>query len=101
MNLELINHFIEEFEKSNFIFSKAFKNKIANECESWKNDWVEVLKKLLRKIKNGQYPLTIDNKGRFRVTNPLVKNQYMAIFFSKQNNGNFFIDIIKIGINNI
>jgi len=101
MNLEVINRFIDEYIQYNFIFSDVFLKNIRNGCESWKKDWVEVFKRLLRQIRRGEYSPVLDKKGRFRVINPLVKNQYMIIFFLKQNNGSYFIDNIKIGFINI
>jgi len=101
MHLEVINRFIEEYEQYRFIFSNDFLSKIHNECESWKNDWVQVLKKLLRHIRRGEYSSVLDKKGRLQITNPIVKNQYMTIYFNQQTNGSYYIDNFKIGFINI
>jgi len=98
MHLEKINRFIEEYEQQHsFIFSKSFLKKISDGCEFWKNDWVEIFKKLLRRIKKGEGTPARDNEDRMRVTCPLVMNQYMIIKFKHQMNGSYYIDYFEIG----
>ena len=101
MHLEEINRIIEEYEQYNFIFSKDSLKKIRNECESWKNDWVEVFKKQLRRIKKGEGYPAHDKENGIQVTDPLVKNQYMTMLFKQQTNGSFYIYSFKLGFREI
>ena len=98
MHLEEIDRIIEEYEKYNLIFSDASLKKIRDGCESWKNDWVIVFKKQLRRIKKEEGSPARDRENGIRVTYPLVKNQYMAIFYKKQTNGSYYIYNFKLGI---
>jgi hypothetical protein len=91
MPLEEINHCITEYEQYNFIFSDDFLAKIRNECKSWKNDWIVSFRKQLRRIKNEEGTLAHDEMDGKRVTTPLVKNRYMAIYFKPQPDGRYFI----------
>jgi len=92
MPLDEINRCIAEYEQYNFIFTDDFLLKIRAKCNSWKNDWVESFKKILRKIRKGEEgsPAYDKENGR-RLTVPLVKNRYMAVFFNPQTNGSYFV----------
>jgi len=98
MHLEEINDCIAEYEQYNFEFSDDALKKIRKDCESWKNDWVESFRKQLRRIKNGEQGTSAYDEidGR-RVTTPIVKNRYMALYFQPKITGSYYIYDFKIG----
>jgi hypothetical protein len=98
MPLEEINRCIAEYEQYNFNFADDFLKKIRNECKSWKNDWVVSFRKQLRRIKNGEGTPAYDKMKGKRVTTPLVKNRYMALYFQPHTNGSYFIYDFKIEV---
>ena len=101
MPLDKINQCIEEYKKQHIIFSDHILEKILAECESWKNDWFVTFRKQLRRIKKGEGTPAFDKENGMRVTDPLVKNRFMAMYFKRQANGschiyNFKLEIYKI-----
>ena len=91
MHLEEINNCIAEYEQYNFKFSDDFLLKIRKECNSWKNDWIVSFKKQLRRIRNDEGVPAHDKMDGIRVTTPLVKNWYMALYYKIQSNGSYYI----------
>ena len=91
MPLDEINRFIAEYEQYNFIFSDDFLAKVRNGCVSWKNDWIVSFKKQLRRIRNDEGTPAHDKMDGIRVTTPLVKNSYMALYYMPQSNGSYYI----------
>ena len=93
---EEINRCIAEYERYNFIFSDYFLEKIRNECGTWKNDWAVSFRRQLRRIRNEEGTPAYDKENGKRVTTPLVKNRYLAIFFKPQTDGSYFIYNYKL-----
>jgi hypothetical protein len=91
MHLEEINNCIAEYEQYNFKFSDDFLTKIRKECNSWKNDWIVSFRKQLRRIKKDEGTDAYDEMNGKRVTTPIVKDRYMAIYFLAQDDGSYFI----------
>jgi hypothetical protein len=97
MPLDDINRCIAEYEKYNFIFSDDFLENIRKDCISWKNDWVESFKRILRRIKKGEEGRpAYDKKDGRRLTVPIVKNKCMVIYFLPNTNNSYCIYSYKL-----
>jgi len=95
--MEIINRVIEEYEQQyNIIFDKVPLSKIRDECEFWKNDWVETFKRQLRRIRKGEGVPAHDKENGMQITDPLVKNKYMRMCFKQQTNGSYYIYYFKL-----
>ena len=101
MPLDEINRCIEEYKQYNFIFSDDFLEKIYRGCEFWKNDWVVTFKRQLRRIKKGAGSPAFDKEKGMRVTDPLVKNRYMAMYFNQQADGSYYLYNFELGFREI
>ena len=94
---EFKNYIRYSQENDSFCYSKNVLIKILGNIGSWENDWFQIYKRILARIKKGHGSQDGANNDGKVVCLPAGKENFMAVFFSLLPEKGFFIYDFKTG----